>query len=182
MGEPTPHEPVVLLLAVITRYAEALEWTRARAEATWGRAAQVSPTFDFHETNYYEVTMGPTLGKTFLAFDSLADAAEVADWKRLTNAWEIEYAQLGRHPEPRPLNLDPGYITPAKLVLASTKDHAHRMYLGQGMYAEVTLFYQHGQWQHHAFTFPDYRRADYQAYFTTVRNELMRRRRKPLLP
>ena len=169
MGQPTPHDPAALLLAVISRYEEALAWTVERATAAWGPVALRSDSFAFDETDYYETTMGPGLKKTFLAFERLADPAAVADWKFLTNAWEDEYAALGRHAEPRPLNLDPGYITPAKLVLASTKDHAHRIYLGRGMYAEITLFYRGGVWRSHEWTFPDYRRADYQAFFTTVR-------------
>jgi hypothetical protein len=71
--------------------------------------------------------------------------------------------------EPRPLNLDPGYLTPAKLVLASTKDHAHRIYLSRGIYAEVTLFYKDRHWQPREWTFPDYRRADYQEFFSQCR-------------
>ena len=63
----------------------------------------------------------------------------------------------------------------AKLVLASTKDHAHRLYLAQGIYAEVTLYYKDRQWQHRDWTFPDYRREDYQQFFSACR-ELLRRR------
>jgi hypothetical protein len=181
MGDPHLHAPVVLLLAVISRYQEALGWTIERATSAWGPIALQSPTFDFRETNYYEATMGPNLGKTFLAFERLADPADVGDWKFLTGDWEAEYARVGRHVEARPLNLDPGYITPAKLVLASTKDHAHRIYLGHGMYAEVTLYYKGGGWQFRDWTFPDYRRADYHAFFSEVRN-FLRSASKPGLP
>ena len=66
------------------------------------------------------------------------------------------------------MNLDPGYITPAKLVLASTKDHAHRLYLADGIYAEVTLAFRGKQWQPLEWTYPDYRRADFQEFFTAA--------------
>ncbi len=172
MGSPTPHEPVLRIVAIITRHEQALEWAIGHMTSKWGGVALESETFAFEETRYYEPTMGSHLGKTFLAFERLADPAELADWKWMTNAWEDEYAASAGHAEPRPLNLDPGYITPAKLVLASTKDHAHRIYLRDGMYAEVTLFYRHGAWQHHEFTFPDYRRGDYQQFFTRCRQWL----------
>lgn len=172
MGDTHAHPPVLLLVAVITRYPEALAWARAKCEAQWGPPALESPSFDFVETNYYEATMGPGLGKTFLTFTANYDPGELAATKHLTNAWEAEYAAAAGHPEPRPLNLDPGYITPAKLVLASTKDHAHRIYLGQGMYAEITLFYKHKAWRSHEYTFPDYKRADYHAFFTACRDRL----------
>lgn len=72
----------------------------------------------------------------------------------------------------RPINLDPGYLTPAKLVLASAKDFAHRVYLGGGIYAEVTLQYR-GGWQKLDWTFPDYASGRYSAFMTDARNTLM---------
>lgn len=176
MGDLRQHPPSLLLTAVITRYDAALAWARERSTAEWGSIALESPTFPFIETNYYEPTMGPNLGTTFLAFERPYDPADTATTKLATNAWETEYAALGRHPEPRPLNLDPGYLTSAKLVLSSTKDHTHRIYLGQGIYGEITLFYRHGAWRDHEFTFPNYRRADYQQYFTACRSWLQRHR------
>lgn len=175
MGDVRSHPPVLLLVAVITRHQAALDWARAKCTAQWGPVAIESPTFDFAETSYYDATMGAGLGKTFLTFAGNYDPGELAATKHLTNAWETEYAQTAGHMEPRPLNLDPGYITQAKLVLASTKDHAHRIYLGQGMFAEITLFYKHKAWRPHEYTFPDYTRADYHAFFTACRDRL----RKP---
>ncbi len=172
MGEPTLHLPVLRITAVTFRHAAALTWARERIVRDWGAIALESAPFEFNQTDYYQSTMGPGLSKTFLACAPLADAGEVADWKFTSNAWEEEYAALAGHEEPRPLNLDPGYLTLAKLVLASTKDHAHRMYLGRGMYAEVTLYYKQRHWQGHDFTFPDYRRADYHAFFDQCRGYL----------
>jgi len=94
---------------------------------------------------------------------------KLVEIKLTTNRWEEEYAAEAGKPEPRPLNLDPGYLTLGKLVLASTKDFAHRIYLSRGVYAEVTLQYRHRRWQHHEYTFPDYRRADYQEFFSECR-------------
>lgn len=172
MGEPSFHAPVARLCAVISRYDEALAWATARLEAAWGPVALRSPSFAFGETDYYTATMGPGLRKTFLVTAPPVDPAGLADWKFATNDWEATYAALGCHAEPRPLNLDPGFIAPSKLVLASTKDYAHRLYLGRGMYAEITLYYRAGRWQPHEWTFPDYRRDDYQAFFSQVRSWL----------
>jgi hypothetical protein len=88
--------------------------------------------------------------------------------------WEAEYQSLVRGPEQRPLNLDPGYITLAKLVLASTKDFAHRLYLGRGIYAEITLHFRSGAWQPTQWTYPDYRRPDFQRFFVECRESLKR--------
>jgi hypothetical protein len=175
MGHPTSHCPALLLLAAFSRHDAALSWARARAVDAWGPTALESPAFDFSETAYYEPTMGPGLRKVFWTFSRPWDPAELADVKLLTNRWEEEYAAEAGHSEPRPLNLDPGYLTLGKLVLASTKDFAHRIYLRSGIFAEVTLFYRHHRWQHHEYTFADYRRPDYQQFFSECREWLHRR-------
>lgn len=174
MGQPAPPTPTLLLTAVFSRHEAALAWARARVEEAWGPIALASPAFPFEQTGYYDATMGPGLKKTFWAMATLCDMAELAQRKLQTNRWEEEYAVLGRHEEPRPLNLDPGYLTLGKLVLASTKDFTHRIYLGQGIYAEITLFYRRHRWEHHEWTFADYRREDYQAFFTECRGHLHR--------
>jgi hypothetical protein len=173
MGDVYEPTPVSLLIAVVSRYPEALEWARDRAEQQHGTVSLASPAFDFTETDYYAATMGSGLKKQFIAFERPIDPATLAAIKRQTNEWEAEYAALGRHTESRPLNLDPGYITAAKLVLASTKDHAHRIYLRDGIYAEVTLAYRHRRWQPMEWTYPDYRRDDYQQFFTKCRERVL---------
>jgi hypothetical protein len=169
MGQPSHHCPALLLLAAFSRHEAALEWARQRAIEAWGPIALESPRFDFVETHYYDATMGAGLKKVFYAFQRPFAPAELVDIKLTTNRWEEEYAAAGGHAEPRPLNLDPGYLTLGKLVLASTKDFAHRIYLSRGIFAEVTLQYRHHQWRHHEYTFADYRRADYQEFFTRCR-------------
>lgn len=163
----------MLMIAVISRHESALNWARETTVRRFGPLAYESEAFDFTETDYYAATMGPDLRKQFLAFEGLIDPSALADIKRRTNDWETEYAAVAGHSEPRPLNLDPGYITPAKLVLASTKDHAHRIYLRDGIYAELTLNFRHRRWQPLDWTYPDYRRDDFQQFFTQCREWLL---------
>lgn len=178
MGDILKPAPVLLITAAFSRYEEALAWGRERCAREWGPVALASPAFEFVETNYYEASMGAGIKKCFWAFERLIDPVGLPAIKHATNAWEAEYAALGQHAEPRPLNLDPGYVTSAKLVLASTKDHAHRIYLSDGIYAEVTLYFKQRQWQAREFTFPDYRRADYQSFFSECRAYLREREKQ----
>jgi hypothetical protein len=178
MGQPTTPSPVLPLLAAFSRHPEALAWARRRACEAWGPIEAESPAFAFQETSYYDATMGSDLHKVFFAFARLGDPAALVETKLTTNGWEEEYAAAAGHPEPRPLNLDPGYLTLGKLVLASTKDFVHRMYLARGIYAEVTLYYRQGRWEHHQWTFADYRRSDYQVFFSQVRESLHRKLRE----
>ena len=169
MGQPSPHSSVMLLLPAFSRYDEALAWTRRRAVEEFGPIALESPQFDFAETHYYDASMGRGLKKVFFAFERLIDPTELVDIKLATNRWEAEYVATHDCEEPRPLNLDPGYLTLGKLILATTKDFAHRIYLSRGIYAEITLQYIHNRWRHHEYTFADYRRVDYQRFFTECR-------------
>jgi hypothetical protein len=183
MAQYGVHPPARLLLAAFSRHTAVLDWALARATDAWGPIALASEPFDFAETDYYGPTMGHGLKKIFWVFGDPFDPGVLADLKRSANRWEDDCVLAVRQRqvldnfgnpivESRPLNLDPGYLTTAKLVLASTKDHAHRIYLRDGIYAEITLFFRHGRWEHHEWTFPDYRRPDYQRFFTQVRDHL----------
>lgn len=172
MGDISRPQSVLLILAAFSRHPQALEWAKERVNSAWGPVALASERFAFDATEYYQPTMGAGLEKCFFAFERLVDPGILPELKWQTNAWESEYAERAGHSEPRPLNLDPGYLTPAKLVLASTKDHAHRIYLSRGIFAEATLYYKDRRWQHRDWTFADYRRADYQRFFSECREYL----------
>lgn len=173
MGQIQPPQPVLRLVAIVSRYEDALAWAGDRIEREFGSHAHVSEPFRFNDTDYYDQEMGTELRKQFVVSASLMDPAELAGLKRLTNQWEAEYAAAHDHPESRPLNLDPGYIAESKLVLASTKNHSHRIYLSAGIYAEITLGYSRtAGWKAMPWTYPDYQRADFQAYFTAARGYL----------
>ena len=175
MGATHSPSPALLIIAATSRYLDVLAVGREQCETRFGVAEIVSPLFEFKETNYYSAEMGTDLKKQFWAFH-LIDPGRLAAIKRQTNDWEIEFAGLKLHPEPRPLNLDPGYLTLAKLVLASTKDHAHRIYLEDGIYGEVTLTYRDRAWRAFPWTYPDYRRSDFHEFFTRCRQLLSPRR------
>ncbi|MFG0287178.1 MAG: DUF4416 family protein [Rhodopirellula sp. JB044] len=157
MAAPRLVEPVVRFCAVISRYEEARAWAIERLIQRWGEAAEVWPAAEFTAGGFYDKEMGTGLTKVLVAIEQFADPAGLAQWKTTTNQWEHEYAEAAGHDEPRPLNLDPGYVTQAKLVLATVKDRDHRIYLQEGIFAEVTLNYMRGGWVHHRWTYPDYR-------------------------
>lgn len=175
MGLVKLPKPVLLVSAVFSRYPEALDWAAGRLAEAWGPVALASPRFDFSSTQFYEKTMGPGLLKQFLAFETLIDPATLVECKLAANQWEEAYAAERSALEPRPLNIDPGYLTEAKFVLATTKDRDHRLYLNRGIYAELTLYWQAHRWQCREWTYPDYRRDDYHLFLTECRDYLRRR-------
>ena len=172
MGEINEPKPVLLLIAVSSRYEKALAWSEQQAVVAYGPVRLKSEAFDFTETDYYTETMGTELKKQFLVFDQLIDPGTLPKIKHQTNSLEQQYAEQHGHPESRPLNLDPGYLTLAKLVLASTKDHSHRVYMAEGIFAEITLNYHKRGWQRSEWTYPDYQREDFQAFFSECRQTL----------
>lgn len=175
MGEIKPHPNVLLILAACSRYDGGFQWTRETLEEAWGPVALESVEFSFDQTDYYLASMGADLRKKFFVLDQLRDPSELVAIKHQTNHWEQSYQKEQTHPESRPLNLDPGYLTEAKLVLATTKDRDHRIYLDQGIYAETTLFYSQGSWQPRPWTYPDYQSPGYHEFFSQCR-ELLRQK------
>jgi hypothetical protein len=113
--------------------------------------------------------MGTELKKLFFVFRDLVSPDRLAVIKRQSIALEEQLAASGRFPETRPLNLDPGLLNLGKLMLASTKDQAQRIYLGEGIYAEVTLWFKAGQWQTWPWTYADYRQECVHAFFLQAR-------------
>lgn len=173
MAIPKRSPPAaVLFAAIFSRHVEAIEWTVPRLEEAWGSVVLRSPVFDHSETSYYQAEMGPGLRKQFVVIEGLYDPAEMANTKLQSNGWEMELAAGANYAEPRPVNIDPGYLTLSKLVLASAKDRAHRIYLSSGIYAEECLYYLDGRWHIRPWTYPDYQRQDFQDFFVKVRDYL----------
>jgi hypothetical protein len=127
----------------------------------------LSPPFDFVESEYYQPTMGSGLRKQWAVFRERYDPASLADHKHVSNALELDLASL-RHPI-RAVNIDPGYMSMTKLILASTKNREHRIYLRDGIYAEVTLAFRDQTWQVMPWTYADYQRPDVRQFLFAAR-------------
>jgi hypothetical protein len=159
MAEPRPPVPALLVVAAFSRHPDALARARARLEEVLGPVGLAGTPFVFDQTSYYEATMGAGLRKQLLAFRDLLAPDQLPDVKLRTNVLEHELAAAGTYPDARPVNLDPGLLTLGKFMLATTKDQAHRVYLRDGIYAEVTLRYHHGAFEPWPWTYADYRLA-----------------------
>jgi hypothetical protein len=174
MGQIKNAEPVKMLVGLLAARKELFDAVRMRLEQVWGPVDLQSEIMDFDYTRYYDNEMGRPLYRRFLSFEKRIDPGLLSGIKVATNALEDELAVNGR----RQVNIDPGYLTPAKLVLATTKDRAHRIYLGKGIYAEVTLLYQGGAFRELPWTYPDYRSEKYRAFFTRVREICLRQQKE----
>ena len=171
MAEPKSAPAALLVYAAFSRYPESFDWLRRKFCGEVADVTLCSIPFLHDETDYYAKEMGTDLQKQLFVIDGLYDPARLADSKLQSNCWELEYAEATNFPEKRPLNIDPGYLTLGKFVLASAKDRAHRIYLHSGIYAEECLYYVAG-WQQRPWTYPDYLRDDVQEFLTKVREQL----------
>jgi hypothetical protein len=170
-------EPVIRLCAVITKFDAARVWAINQIEANWGPVALMSPEVPFQAGGFYDADMGAGLSKIIVAIETFADPAGLADWKLQTNDWEVEYANqadptITQQGVSRPINLDAGYLSQAKLVLATIKDRDHRIYLRDGIFAEVTLNYVGKRWIHHRWSYPSYRTAEVAGFAMQCRSRL----------
>jgi len=119
------------------------------------------PSLAWDYSDYYRDEMGSPLRRSFIFFRQAIDAGRLADIKLITNDIECRLSTSGK----RNINLDPGYLTLAKVVLASTKNYSHRIYIGKGIYAEITLIFREGEYRPHLFTYADYASETVRAIF-----------------
>ncbi|MCF7798226.1 MAG: DUF4416 family protein [Lentisphaeria bacterium] len=135
----------------------------------WGVVEFSTEIFPVDEiTQYYRPEMGTGLVKQFLSFENLQSVADMNQSKFRTAQLEDEYRQDGK----RSINLDPGYLTLDKLVLYTTKNFTHRIFIERGVFAEITLTYTRSGWRTHSWTYPDYQTDAALAFFTRVRQSL----------
>ena len=172
MGQVKRVEPVIAFCAVITRHAELRSWVRQQLGALWGGLQAEDAAVPFEAEDYYCAEMGERIGKLMIAAREPRDPAELADWKLATNRIEQQCSAAGAWSAARPLNLDPGYISQSKLVLATVKDRDHRIYLRDGIFAEVTLRRRRSGWVDNAWTYRDYRGDDVKQFAERARRRL----------
>ena len=135
-----------------------------------------SPVFLFSFTDYYQAEMGSDLYRQFVAAETLVPQNALPEIKRRTMWIERQLSPSGERTLRRRVNLDPGYLTPAKIVLASTKDYAHRIYLDQGVFGDLHLKYEQGAYQPLPWTYPDYRTPEALTFFAELRRLYLRGR------
>lgn len=128
----------------------------------------ISAEYDFSHTDYYSSEMGDRLKRRFIAVSQPVDPhCAIIKAKH----WAVHQENLFSADKKRLINIDPGYLNSARLVLTSTKDFSHRVYIGNGVFAEITLIYKNKRFNSLEWTFPDYRKDTYWPYFYEIRKK-----------
>lgn len=170
MAKIKKHKPVKLIVGFIFKEENALHKAEILLVRHFGKIDFESQTLPFTHTDYYEAEFGKDLKRKFVSFKKLILPEALHRIKIITNKIEKKLSR----PTGRLINIDPGYLEPAKLILASTKDYKHRIYLNKGIYAEATLFYRNSTFNPWEWTYPDYRTAEYINIFNRIREIYVR--------
>ncbi len=166
-------KPVKLIIGILAADRQCLHAAVEALTTKFGRTDFVSNVWPFTQTDYYKDETGEHILRQFVSAERLITPALLAKIKHKTNKLERKLAARLALPVPRPANLDPGIIEPSKLILATTKNYSHRIYIGKRMYAEVTLVFDKGTWRPLKYTYPDYKQRCYFVFFEKVRTRLL---------
>ena len=156
MGTTNPPRPVKLFIGLLSADESLFEPVARDCSGMFGPIDRVSPFSPFSHTKYYEAEFGRNLKRRFLFFKEPVSPGDIVAIKEKTGGLEERWAVQTDTGMKRQMNIDPGYMNTTKVVLASTKDVAHRIYLANGIYAEITLIYRFGRFQILEHTYPDH--------------------------
>lgn len=152
MSEPKIPDPVKLISSIFSGDRILVGEAIRKLSRKFGNIDFISEYMPFEYTGYYAKEMGDSLVRRFISFEDLVDSASLPDVKLYTNGLEKEFSKGGT----RGVNIDPGYLSEAHLVLATGKKYTHRPYLRDGIYADLTLLYKKGAFRPLEWTYPDY--------------------------
>ena len=170
MGSPRKPGRALLFAGLLFSKEEYRIKAMELLEEKFGEAVMECPPIPWDFSDYYREELGEPISRRFVFFKNLIEKDTLSSVKLITNEIERELSSGGK----RTVNIDPGYLTLAKVVLASTKNYSHRLYLRDGIYAEVTMMYQKqkGRFVPHVNTYRDYTDERYQRFFLTARTLL----------
>lgn len=152
MKKSSPVELTILFAGMLYHNRECFTRAKEELKESFGEIAMEGPAQEWNVSDYYRAELGWPITRTFIFFRDRVDPLTLPDIKLITNDIEERLSSEGR----RNINIDPGYMTLSKVVLASTKNYSHRIYIGKGVFAEVSLVRVKGKYRPHLFTYKDY--------------------------
>ena len=167
MSLPSPPKPAKLVIGFFLHEKTLGTPVVEKLMEKFGDVDIVSSWMPFDQTTYYEPEMGAPLYRRMMAFEILIHQRELAQVKLFTNEIEKQYADKGK----RVVNIDPGYLLLEKFVLATGKNFAHRIYIGNRIYADLTLVFRKSRFETLPWSFPDYAGDRVQAFLMRVREK-----------
>ena len=168
MGKTKPPPAAKLIIGLIYKQNAVKDKVLDILKRRFGEIDFLSRELDFDYTDYYYPELGRPLKRIFLSFKQLLSEDKLSEIKLYTNKLEERFSRKQK----RQINIDPGFLSSGKLILATTKDYSHRVYLGKGIFAEATLFYKDAAFRPWPWTYPDYQSKEYADIFNIIRRLL----------
>jgi len=169
MSIPQPPQPAKLIISLLLKERSRAQSVVGDLVDAFGPIDMISPWFDFDYTTYYEPEMGSPLYRRVLSMKRHIQQDDLTGVKLATNGIEAMHSVGGN----RQVNLDPGYVTAARFVLGTGKDYSHRIYLSKGIYADLTLVFQQGEFSVLPWTYPDYGSDQMREYLKCIRKRYL---------
>jgi hypothetical protein len=173
MGTISAPKRVKLFCGIISSDEEIKQRSFAMLEEKFGKIDLISDVVQFDFSDYYNPEMGNNLKRFWISFERLISSYCLAEIKVFTNSLEDDFAVNNK----RQINIDPGYITLANVILATTKDYSHRIYLDKGIYGEVTTIYKKNVYLKLPWSYPDYLSNTAVVFLLKARADLMKQLR-----
>jgi hypothetical protein len=165
MSRPIEAEAVKLVISIFSSQKQSINDALTELSCRYGKYDFISALIPFDYTNYYAQEMGTVLCRRFVSFEDLIKPESLPEIKQATNLLEEKFSVNDR----RQVNIDPGYVCHAHLILATGKGYTHRPYLRDGIYADLTLIYTDGTYHPLPWTYPDYAAQETIAMFNKIR-------------
>ena len=176
MGKILQPNPVKLIFSIISADNDLFYGAKDLLSSYFGNIDMESDFQPFDYTSYYRDEMGDRLKQKLISFQKLILPGRLSNIKIKSNEWELIFSTKNDCfdevlEKKRRVNLDPGYITLSKLILASTKDGPARIYLKQGIYAEITLRFMNSTFSPLEWTYQNYKTELYISFLNKVREQ-----------
>ncbi|MCK9230296.1 MAG: DUF4416 family protein [Syntrophales bacterium] len=163
-------DPVKLVASMIFRESDWVTRAIDGMSDVYGKPDYISTVMPFDYTDYYTAEMGAGLKRRVVSFESLISPDGLPAVKKSTNGVEAALSRKDR----RRVNIDPGCLSTGHLLLATGKPYAHRPYLGDGVYGDLTLIYRGGFFQELPWTYPDYREPSMISMLARIREKYLK--------
>lgn len=167
MGAISTPENVKLFFSVIYSDEDIFLESKKVLKSIFGDIEDKCLEMKFDFTDYYDAEMGGNLYRNMIFGRELKTPEGLYKAKIRTNLIEDSLMVNGK----RRVNIDPGYMDSGKIVLFTTKDYTHRVYAGEGIYGESTLFFKNGTYNAWPWTYPDYASAEMIKFFNEAREK-----------
>jgi len=171
VGSATQPAAVKLFLAVLYHKDAPVEEVLSLIDQRFGNRQHWYGPISFSWTRYYSDEMGSELLKLYYNYEISIDRSKLPDIKCFTNDLERQFSS---EDGARTINIDPGYVARDKVVLATTKDFYHRLYLDKGIFGEVTLHYRKGRFRYFSWTYPDFKDEKVMQFLERIRAPLVK--------